>query len=154
MSIMDKVDRQILEILQQDGKISNAEISRRLGMVPSAVLERVRRLERSGCIERYEVRLNPRQLGLKLTVFVALETAEVINQHAVADTLAGLPEIQEIHEVAGSSDYILKIRVADTDELAGVMRRIGALPEVRRARTTLILNPFKETSAVRLKPQQ
>lgn len=151
---MDRIDYQILDELQRDGKISNAEISRRLGMVPSAVLERIRRLERSGCIRNYEVRLNPRELGIKLTVFIALDTNEAIGQQNVADQLVDFPEIQEIHSVAGESDYILKVRVADTDELSALLCRIGAIPGVCRSSTTLVLNTHKETAAVRLKPEE
>lgn len=149
---MDKIDFQILDELQQDGRISNAEISRRLGLVPSAVLERIRRLERNGCIRNYEVRLNPRELDIRLTVFIAIDTDEAMGEYNVAAGLIDFPEIQEIHSVAGENDYILKVRVADTDELSSLLSRIGRVPGVRRSSTTLILNTYKETAAIRLKP--
>ena len=146
----DRIDKNILQALQKDGRISNAEISRRLGLAPSAVLERVRRLERDGIIERYEVRLSPRQMGLKLTVLIALDTDEKPSEHSVADRLAEIPEIQEIHEVAGTRDYFLKVRVPDTDELARVLDKIGEVPHVLNSRTTLVLRTYKETAALPL----
>ncbi len=146
----DCTDRDILLALQEDGRISNAEISRRLNLAPSAVLERVRKLEREGVIERYEVRLSPRHLGMKLTVLIALDTDEKPSEHSVADKLAEIPEIQEIHEVAGTRDYFLKVRVSDTDELARVLDKIGEVPHVLNSRTTLVLRTYKETAALPL----
>ncbi len=146
----DQTDQEILHALQEDGRISHAEISRRLGLAPSAVLERIRKLERDGIIERYEVRISPRQIGLKLTVLIALDTDESPSEHSVADRLAEFPEIQEIHEVAGTRDYFLKVRVSDTDELAGVLDRIGGVPHVLNSRTTLVLRTYKETAALPL----
>ena len=146
----DQTDLDILRALQQDGRITTAEISRRLNLAPSAVLERMRRLERAGVIDRFEVRLSPRKLGLNLTVLIELSTDESPSEHQIAARLAEIPEIQEIHEVAGAHDYFLKVRVSDTDELANVLDRIGSIPHVLNSRTTLVLRTFKETAALPL----
>ena len=146
----DQTDLDILQALQEDGRISNAEISRRLGLAPSAVLERIRRMERAGIIERFEVRLSPRKLGLDMTVLIDLATDESPSEHKIAEQLAEIPEIQEIHEVAGTLDYFLKVRVKGTDELARVLDRIGSIPHVLNSRTTLVLRTFKETASLPL----
>ena len=119
-------------------------------LAPSAVLERIRKLERSGVIEKYEARLSPRKLGLKLTVLIELSTGENPGEHRIADRLAEIPEIQEIHEVAGTRDYFLKVRVADADELARVLDRIGGIPHVLSSQTTLVLRTYKETASLPL----
>lgn len=150
----DQIDLDILKALQEDGRISNAEISRRLGLAPSAVLERIRRMERTGVIERFEVRLSPRKLGLDLTVLIELDTDESPSEHKIAGQLAEIPEIQEIHEVAGTRDYFLKVRVSGTDELASVLDRIGSIPHVLNSRTTLVLRTFKETASLPLNDQK
>ena len=140
----DRTDLDILQALQEDGRISNAEISRRLG------LERIRRMERAGIIERFEVRLSPRKLGLDMTVLIDLATDESPSEHNIAGQLAEIPEIQEIHEVAGTRDYFLKVRVSGTDQLAQVLDRIGSIPHVLNSRTTLVLRTFKETASLPL----
>lgn len=149
----DQTDLDILRALQEDGRISNAEISRRLGLAPSAVLERIRRMERAGVIDRFEVRLSPRKLGLDLTVLIELDTDESPSEHQIAEKLAEIPQIQEIHEVAGMRDYFLKVRVSGTDELASVLDRIGSIPHVLNSRTTLVLRTFKETASLPLEKE-
>ena len=142
---MDNVDRKIMNILQENAKISNIDIARNLGMAPSSILERIRRLERRGYVKSYEARLDHRKLGSNLTAFIWLDTDEKIGVSAVGAKLIDFPEIQEVHEVSGEYCYLLKVRVADTDALADLMTRIGQLPLVRKSHTTLVLKTEKES---------
>jgi len=98
---MDSTDHQILEILQQNARTSNAEIARRVGMAPSAVFERIRKLEERGVIAGYQARLDARALGLPLVAFVFVRTAEPPGECVAAARLSAVPGVQEVHHIAG-----------------------------------------------------
>jgi Lrp/AsnC family leucine-responsive transcriptional regulator len=146
---MDAIDVAILESLQGDARMSNAELARRVGMAPSAVLERVRKLEERGVIAGYEARLNPRALGAGLAAFVFVRTDEPVGGRETEKALAGIPEVQEVHHVAGEDCFLVKVRVADTQTLGTLLRDcIGAIPTVRSTRTTIVLQTVKETGNI------
>lgn len=147
--MFDSRDRKILEFLQQDGRLSNAEIARSLGIAPSAVLERIRKLERSGAIRGYAARLDPEQLGAGLLAFVFVQADERLSDTSAADEIAGLPEVQEVHHVAGEDCYLVKVRCASTAALGRLLReKFGAIANVRRTRSTIVLGTRKETLAL------
>jgi Lrp/AsnC family leucine-responsive transcriptional regulator len=144
---MDAIDRQILNILQSDARTPNAELARQIGMAPSAVLERVRKLEERQVIRGYEARLNPTALELGLLAFVYVRTDERIGSPEAERLLAELPEVQEIHHIAGEDCFLVKVRIASTDALQKLLREgIGAIPTVRSTRTTIVLATAKETA--------
>lgn len=148
---MDSVDLQILSILQANGRASNAEIARTVGLAPSAVLERIRKLERRGRILGYTARLAPAEVGQGLLAFISVVAEEGPRDTTTAERLAALPEVQEIHHVAGEDCFLLKVRCASTEALGHLLReRIGGIEAVRRTRTTIVLETVKETSAVPL----
>jgi Lrp/AsnC family transcriptional regulator, leucine-responsive regulatory protein len=147
--MIDEIDRNILDIIQRDGRESNAEIARQVGLAPSAVLERIRKLEDRGVIKGYEARLDPRQVGLGLTVFVSVRTSECGG--GVEEALGTIPEVLEVHDVAGEDCYLIKVRTTDTEELGRLLReRIKLIPRVIGTRTTVVLQTFKETSSLPL----
>lgn len=145
----DATDRQIMAILQGNARISNAEIARQVGMAPSAVLERVRKLEERGIIEGYAARLSPRALERGLVAFVFVRADEQLGHEEVGLVLAALPEVQEVHHVAGEDCYLVKVRTADPESLGRLLReRFGAIASVRSTRTTVVLETVKESSAL------
>lgn len=145
----DAIDRQILAILQDNARTSNAEIARQVGMAPSAVLERVRKLEERGVIEGYAARLSPRALGWGLVAYIFVRADEPLGQEDVGRVLADLPEVQEVHHVAGEDCYLVKVRTADPESLGRLLReRFGAIPSVRSTRTTVVLETVKESSSL------
>jgi Lrp/AsnC family transcriptional regulator, leucine-responsive regulatory protein len=147
--MIDVVDIQILSILQDDGRISNAEIARQIGLAPSAVLERIRKLEDRQIIKGYFTRVDPRHLGLALTVFVSVRTSECGG--GVEEALSGIPEVLEVHDVAGEDCYLIKVRTKDTEALGRLLReRIKLIPKVIGTRTTVVLQTYKETTTVPL----
>ena len=153
MDGIDSVDRGILDLLQHNARTSNAEIARRIGMAPSAVLERIRKLEERGILEGYAARLNAPGLGQGLLAFVFVRSDERAGESVAASQLAALPEVQEVHHVAGEDCYLVKVRVADTEALGRVLReKFGAIPSVRSTRTTIVLETIKETTALPLNP--
>jgi Lrp/AsnC family leucine-responsive transcriptional regulator len=144
--MLDEIDAKILTIIQQDARISNAEIARQIGMAPSAIFERIRKLETQGVVTGYETRLSPQTLDLRLLAFVFVRTREVSGAETEA-ILADIPGVQEVHHVAGEDCYLLKVRVADTEALGKLLReRIHVLQSVTSTRSTIVLHTVKETA--------
>jgi Lrp/AsnC family transcriptional regulator, leucine-responsive regulatory protein len=147
----DGIDLQILNILQHDARTPNVEIARQLGMAPSAILERIRKLEARGVITGYEARLAPRALQQGLLAFIFVNADERYGQQEVGRQLAAIPEVQEVHHITGEDCYLVKMRAADTDELGRVLReRFGAIESIRSTRTTIVLSSLKETAQLPL----
>ena len=144
---LDHIDRAILVRLQSNARVTNAEIARALRMAPSAILERIRKLENRGVIEGYTTRLNPHAVGLGLTAFVLVRSSEPVGSGSVGASLARVPEVLEVHHVAGEDCYLLKVRVADPEDLSRVLReRFGRLKGVRSTRSTIVLTTVKEST--------
>jgi len=149
--MIDSVDFQILSILQANGRTTNAEIARQLAMAPSAILERIRKLEQRGVIEGYEARLAPKAVGLGLTAFVFVRSDETGGAPETSAALAAMPEAQEVHHVAGEDCFLVKVRTQDTDDLARLLsERITAIPHVRSTRTTIVLGTVKDSGQLPL----
>jgi Lrp/AsnC family leucine-responsive transcriptional regulator len=149
--MIDDTDRLLLTIIQSEPQCSNAEMARRVGMAPSAVLERVRKLEARGLIAGYEARLGAAQLGYGLLAFMFVQSDERVGSGDTGALLAAIPEVQEVHHVAGEDCYLVKLRVADTAALGELLRdRVGAIPSVRATRTTIVLETIKETTTLPL----
>jgi len=147
--MIDAIDAKILTILQDDARTSNSEIARRLGMAPSAIFERIRKLEARGVITGYSARLEPRALARGLLAFVFVRADERLGARGTSTALAALPEVQEIHHVAGEDCFLVKVRVADTEALACLLReRFGAIDTIGSTRTTIVLETIKESAAL------
>ncbi|ABV87554.1 MULTISPECIES: leucine-responsive transcriptional regulator Lrp [Shewanella] len=148
---LDRIDRNILNELQIDGRISNVELSKRVGLSPTPCLERVKRLEKQGYIKGYTALVNPHYLGASLLVFVEItlnrDTAEVFDKFNKAVQL--LDDIQECHLVSGDFDYLLKTRVSD---MSAYRRLLGEtllkLPAVSDTRTYVVMEEVKQTNRV------
>ncbi|HEY4591106.1 MAG TPA: Lrp/AsnC family transcriptional regulator [Thermoanaerobaculia bacterium] len=149
--MIDETDRQILSILQQNARTSNAEIARQVDMAPSAVLERIRRLEARGVIQGYEARINPEALGLNLLAFVFVRSTDFDGEAKTAELLAGIPEVLEAHHIAGEDCFLLKVRSPDARTLGRLLReRIGATGSIQSTRTTIVLETVREESRLPL----
>jgi len=147
---IDDIDHQILMILQEKARIPNAEVSRQIGMAPSAVLERIRKLEDRGIIEGYEVRLNPQPFNQGLMAFVQVSVQSSCRAD-LAITLSTVTGVQDVHQVAGEDGYLLKLRVADNAELGRVLAdEICPLDGVQQTKTSIVLNTIKETRKIDL----
>ncbi len=144
--MIDDIDKKILNLLQDDGRIANSDIAKTVGLAPSATFERVKKLKDKGLISSFETRLNASKLGYGLVAFVFVRTDEPVADGAAGAALKSVPEIQEVYNVAGEDCYLCKIRVADTSALGQVLReKIGAIPSVTSTRTTVVLETYKET---------
>jgi len=148
---LDPIDLKILALLQEDARTPNAVIGRRVGLVTSAIFQRLRKLQKLGVIRGHEVRIDPRAVGLGLTAFVFVKAEERVGSLGAAARLARLPEVQEVHHVAGEDCYLVKVRVADTAGLGRLLReKVGVIGPVRSTRTTIVLETIKETGRLPL----
>ena len=144
--ILDPLDLRILEILQTNARETQADIARDIGLAPSAVLERIRKLESRGIIRGYTALVDPKALDLPILAFVAVRSDETGTDDQVAQTLAKIPEVLEVHHVAGDDCYLIKVRARDAEHLGMLLRtRFGRIPGVRSTRTTIVLETVKET---------
>ena len=153
---MDRLDLRILDVLQQDGRISFAALARRVHLSPTPCVERVRRLERLGYIRGYGARLDPHRLGARLLAFVEIRldrtTPDVFDHFKEA--VVQVPEVQECHMVAGGFDYLVKLRVADMEAYRQILgERITALPGVEQTHTYFVMEEVKSTHAIALPPE-
>ncbi|UJF20945.1 leucine-responsive transcriptional regulator Lrp [Shewanella sp. OMA3-2] len=150
---LDRIDRNILNELQMDGRISNVELSKRVGLSPTPCLERVKRLEKQGYINGYTAIVNPHYLGASLLVFVEItlnrDTPDIFDRFNRAVQL--LDDVQECHLVSGDFDYLLKTRVPD---MSAYRRLLGEtllkLPSVSDTRTYVVMEEVKQTNKVAL----
>ena len=151
MRQIDEIDRKILNIMQSDARISNAEIARRVGMAPSGILERIRKLEERGVILGYRTKIAPPALGLGLLAYVFVRADEAPGESSTGAALAAVPGVLEVHHVAGEDCYLVKVRTTDTEALGKLLRtEFGALPTVESTRTTIVLDTVKEDSVLPL----
>jgi Lrp/AsnC family transcriptional regulator, leucine-responsive regulatory protein len=144
--IIDDIDTQITSILQSNARETQADIARAVGLAPSAVLERIRKLEGRGIIRGYGAHVNAQALGQGMLAFVAVRGSEGPSEEGIAQSLAALPEVLEVHLVAGDDCYLIKVRARDAEHLGLLLRtRIGRIAGVRSTRTTIVLETVKET---------
>jgi Lrp/AsnC family leucine-responsive transcriptional regulator len=149
------IDKNILNELQKDGRLSNVELSKRVGLSPTPCLERVKRLELDGYILGYKAILNPNQLDAALLVFVEITltktSPDVFNEFAKAVQLVDV--IHECHLVSGNYDFLLKTRVSDMSayrELLG--ETLLRLPSVSESRTYVVMDEIKSSNMLPIKP--
>lgn len=152
---IDRIDKNILSELQKDGRLSNVELSKRVGLSPTPCLERVKRLESDGYILGYKAILNPAKLDAALLVFVEITltktSPDVFNDFAKAVQLVDV--IHECHLVSGNYDFLLKTRVSDMSayrELLG--ETLLRLPSVSESRTYVVMDEIKSSNMLPIKP--
>ena len=147
--MIDDIGLKILKILQEKARIPNTEVARQVGMAPSAVLERIRKLEKQGFIDGYEVRLNPKRFARSLVAFVTVKLKKLGEEIKVGETLSGIPEVQEVHYVAGEDAFLVKIRTADTESLSRLARdKIASIGAVQSTQTAIVMSTYKETARI------
>lgn len=153
--MLDPIDVEIVRLLQDNARLPQVEIARTVGLAPSAVLERLRKLEAKGVIVGYVAQIDPRALDQRLLAFIAVRTTDRPGEVRVANELAAIPEVLEVHHVAGDDCYLVKVRAKDAEHLGSMLRtRIGRIPGVRSTRTTIVLETVKETSRLTLAQRQ
>lgn len=149
--MMDKTNLKILRILQKKARIPNVEVSRLINLAPSAVLERIRKMEKQGVIDGYEVRLNPERFGYSQVSFIQIHLAPECDHQQAADLLTARPEILEVHFVAGEDCFLIKTRTANTEQLSTLLQELAAtINGIKTTRTFVVLSTHKETAQIPL----
>ena len=142
--MIDDIDKQILTILQVNGRISNADIARNIGMAPSGVLERIRKLEDKGIIRQYFTDIDARSLDLNVLAYIFVKANKQMTDTATA--LAKIPAVLEVHHICGEDCYLVKVRSADTESLGRLLQEdINGISSVSSTKTTIVLNTIKES---------
>ena len=150
---MDRIDRRILQTLQQDGKLANNELAQRVGLSASPCLRRVKQLEDAGIIEKYVALVNPQKVNLGLTVFARIwlkgQDAKTVN-HFI-DSVREIPEIVECQLMAGDCDFFLRIVVSDLDAYRKFqIQHLNKITGIQNVKTEIPLQSIKQTTELPL----
>ena len=140
---LDEVDRQLLELLGEDGRKSYADLARDTGLSTSAVHQRVRRLEQRGAVQGYSARVDPVASGLPLAAFVSIQPIDPAAPDDAPERLRQLHAIEACHSVAGTESYILQVRVAGPAELEQLLQEIRAAAAVSTRTTVVLSTPWE-----------
>ena len=143
---MEEIDRQILQLLTTDGRMSFTDLGKATGLSTSAVHQRVRRLEQRGVIKGYAAVVDAEAVGLPLTAFISVTPLDPAAPDDVPERLADILEIEACHSVAGEENYILKVRVASPRDLEDLLQQIRTLANVSTRTTIVLSTPFEDRS--------
>jgi Lrp/AsnC family transcriptional regulator, leucine-responsive regulatory protein len=145
---LDDIDRRILAALQKDGRLTNIELAKRVGLSPSPCLRRVKLLEEAGVIARYAALLDPAKVGMSMTVFcrVWLSAQDETTVRKFVDAVKKLREVVECHLMAGECDFLLRIVAADMEAYRRFQaERLGKIPGVRSMKTDIPMQQIKSS---------
>ena len=141
---LDELDLRLLDALQRNARSTFAELGSAVGLKPPAVHERVKRLEGRGFVRGYSAQLDTRRLGLELVAFVSCFTTPDCDYESFTRALADLPEVSEVHSVAGEESFILKVMTRSTAHLDALLTRLKSVRGMARTKTTMVLStPFE-----------
>jgi len=149
--MLDPTDKLIMQILQEEGRLSNAELARRVNLSPPATHARLRRLEEGGYIRQYAALLDREKVGFDMLCFVqiSLQLHQPQQVEAVRAAIREMPEVLECHHVTGEYDYLLKVVIHNRKDLERfVLERLTPVPGVARIHTSLVLTEVKATTAL------
>lgn len=144
---LDRIDRQILALLQNDARMSNAAVAREVGLTPPATLERTRRLEEAGIIRGYHADLDPPSLGYGMTVVLLIRLGHHGREavHAFRDAITEVAAVTECHYLTGTADFLLKVRAADVADYRQLLETdISGLPGLAHVESAVVLETFKD----------
>ena len=148
---LDAIDRHILRLLQDNGRMTNAALAEAVGLTPTPMLQRMKKLEQSGVIRRYAAIVDGASVGRGTTAYVQVKLAEhkLGTHQRFIEAAAGFPEVLECHHVAGEEDFLLKVVVRDIDEYERfLLHRLTRIQGIDRVKTTFVLSTSKSDTAV------
>ena len=141
--MLDDRDLAILQALQEDARATYADIGRQVGLSPSSVHERVRKLEQTGVIRGYTALVDPVVVGLSVTALIAVTPLDPTEPDDLPERVEGFPEVEDCYSVAGEASYVLKVRAGTPERLEDLIRRLREKGGVQ-TRTTVVLSiPFE-----------
>jgi len=146
---MDEVDITIVDLLQADARLTQAQIAKKVGLSQPSVADRIRKLEEQQVVTGYTAKVDPRKLGKDITAFIGVGIEHPKYFDAFARKVMGLEEVLECHRVAGNDSYLLKVRTENTGTLDRLLtEELRTLPGVTRTQTTIVLCPVKEETRI------
>lgn len=151
--ILDKIDTQLLAILQKNSNRTTKSIAEELGMTTSPIFERIKKLEKEGFIEKYVAVLNNKKIGLKLTVFIGITLQGHTRSYLekFVKEINNFPEVVECHRVSGNFDYLLKLVVEDIEAYETfIISKLTLLPYLGNVQSLIALSTSKETNEIDL----
>ena len=152
---LDKIDLKILQILQENGKISNIQLSRQIGLSPAPTLERVKKLEKNGSfISSYHAAVDPGALGLGVTalILVALVRQVDVSRSSFLERIEEISEIVECYRLTGDFDYQLKVVLKDIPSLENfITNKLSKIEVIGRMRTLIVLSKVKNSKVLPVK---
>ena len=151
MEKLDKIDRNILEILQANAKITNAQLAIEIGLSPAPTLERVKKLEKRGVISSYHAKLDTAKLGIGVTTFVLVSLKAHSKKHLehFVNFINLIPEVIECHHITGSGDFILKIISKDINAYQSLMlEKVSDIEGVDNLQSMIVLSTFKDSKVM------
>ena len=151
---IDATDRQILQLLQENGRLTIAALSDAIGLTPTPLRQRIEKLEQAGVIRGYAARLDPSKVGRSTLAFVhvTLKEHSLEVHQAFVEHIVTLPEVMEVHHLAGEEDFLLKVLVRDIAAFEGFLlgRLTSGTPGIGRVKTTFVLSSAKTEAPVPL----
>ncbi|MFT3843149.1 MAG: Lrp/AsnC family transcriptional regulator [Myxococcaceae bacterium] len=150
---MDPIDRRLVELLQEQGRATQLELSKIVGLSQPATAERIKKLEERGVIKGYAAQVDASKLGKDVTAFIGVSIEHPKYFEAFAKRVLSLPSVMECHRVAGNDSYLLKVKTTNTgalDEL--LVDQLRTIAGVTRTHTTIVLSSVKETTQIALDP--
>ena len=152
---LDQTDVKILDILQKDSNITNAQLAQEIGLSPAPTLERVKKLENSGVIKSYHAVVSPASIGLGVSTFVMVSLKGHNKENIVRFTkaIAEIPEVVECHHVTGQADFILRIVSTDIPSYQNLMLdKVTNIDVVDNMQSMVILSTFKDSHVLPVTP--
>lgn len=143
---LDEVDKKILNILQENGRITNTELASRVGISPPPVLERVKKLEKKGFIKKYVALLDADSIGkgTMALVSVSLDRHLIKSIDQFTRAIEKLPEVMECYHITGEEDYLLKVAIKDIHEYENfVLKKLTKIPAIDKIKTSFVLSTVK-----------
>ena len=150
MERIDHIDAQILQLLQQHGRMKRNVIAEKVHLSVPSVSERMRKLEEKGIIQGYHAVLNAKQLDIDITAFIRVIVDGSKNYNSFIDYALTEKEVQEIHSITGDGSHLLKIRTKNTSTLESLLSRLQSLPGIHGTTTSIVLSSYKETRTIEI----
>lgn len=150
---LDIIDKKILEILQNDGNITNSQLAKDIGLSPAPTLERVKKLEQSGIVKSYHAKLDTKQLGLGVTIFITitLSSHKVGQISSFVEKITALPEVLGCYNVTGNGDFLIKIL---TEDIASyhklILEKLSQIEEIGNMSSMIVLADYKPDAIIKV----
>jgi Lrp/AsnC family leucine-responsive transcriptional regulator len=148
---LDHIDRKIINLLQDNGRMTNAQLAKEIGLSPPPMLERVRKLEKNGIIRKYVALVDPKKLDLGTIAFVSVSLSlhqKRAIQHFVSE-IQKIPEILECYHITGEEDYLLKVVIKDIEHYERfLVEKLTPLSGISKIKTSFILNTLKQNTKI------